>query len=112
MPPAFLFRSSNQKVEEILIEGLPLGISDRAQYRTEERRLHPGDTLLLMSDGLPERLNENGDLFDYERLQKGFKSTVNKSPEEICSYLLNKGEEWAGESLQDDDITLVVIRVK
>ena len=112
MPPAFLFRSSNQKVEEILIEGLPLGISDRAQYRTEERRLHPGDTLLLMSDGLPERLNEDGDLFDYERLQKSFKSTVNKSPEEICSYLLNKGEEWAGESLQDDDITLVVIRVK
>ena len=112
MPPVFLFRQSTQTLEEILIEGLPLGISKRAQYSTEERWLESGDTLLLMSDGLPERANSDGLLFDYHRLQEQFKSVANALPEEICSHLLKVGETWAGGLPQEDDVTLVVIRLK
>ena len=65
-----------------------------------------------MSDGLPERANSDGLLFDYHRLQEQFKSVANALPEEICSHLLKVGETWAGGLPQEDDVTLVVIRLK
>ena len=67
MPPLYLLRSSGD-VEEIIIEGLPLGAMEGAKYRYTEFRLERSDQLILLSDGFPERPNDTGDLFGYPRL--------------------------------------------
>ncbi len=52
MPPAYIFRAGTLKVEEICLEGMPLGAMADFPYRILEDQLSSGDTLLLLSDRL------------------------------------------------------------
>ena len=112
IPPVLVYQAATQEIEEILLAGVPLGFSTSFQYRQRELDLHPGDTILMMSDGLPERLNNEVQEFGYPRTEALFKEVANRSPEEICEYLARGGEEWANGRPQDDDVTFVVLKVK
>ena len=41
-------------IEEYKMKGMPLGAFDAFPYKTIETELDFGDTVLLLSDGLPE----------------------------------------------------------
>ena len=89
-----------------------LGYSALAQYEQQTFELAPGDALLLMSDGLPERLNGADEEYGYPRVEALFGEVVTEPPETIIQRLTQGGEDWADGRPQDDDITLVVLKVK
>ena len=91
---------------------LSLGYSALAQYEQQTFELAPGDTLLMMSDGLLERHNAADEMFDYPRTEALFAEVAEESPGEIIQRLTQGGEAWADGRPQDDDITLVVLKVK
>lgn len=103
---------ATQEVEEILLPGVPLGFSTNFQYQLCEFDLLPGDTILILSDGLPERLNNEDEAFGYPRTEALFKKSGDRAPKEICAHLALGGEGWAQGRLQEDDITFVVMKVK
>ena len=56
---------------EIEIEnGLPLGIAEAADYRETAIRLEPGGRLTLLTDGVVEARNSQGDLLGFERTRE------------------------------------------
>ncbi len=112
IPPILLYRSATKQVEEILIAGMPLGYSTRARYEEQSFELDAGDTLLMMSDGLPERLNDQDEELGYPRTQALFLEVAERTPEEICQHLVRGGEEWASGRPQDDDITFVILKIR
>jgi len=112
MPPAYIFRKEHKIIEEYQFEAMPLGAIDKFPYEIKETQLNPGDTVLLLSDGLPELENKNGDMFGYSRIRDGFKSIAEKSPDDIISHLKNNGATWADNGDPGDDVTFVVIKVK
>lgn len=112
IPPALLYRTDLKEIEEIEIGGMPLGYSTSFQYEQREYDLNIGDTLVLMSDGLPERLNPDDEELGYPKIQELFAEVVEKSPDEICQHLARGGDEWARGRPQDDDVTFVVMKVK
>jgi sigma-B regulation protein RsbU (phosphoserine phosphatase) len=91
---------------------LPLGYSAMAQYKQQTFELAPGDTLLLMSDGLPERLNGTDAEYGYPAVEALFADVATETPDTIIQRLTAGGEDWANGRPQDDDITLVVLKVK
>jgi serine phosphatase RsbU (regulator of sigma subunit) len=66
----------------------------------------------LITDGLPEQINANDEMFDYYRVKEHFCANLEKSPDKIIENLIRAGDEWINGRNQDDDITFVVIRVK
>ncbi len=55
---------------EMQIEGaLPLGILAGLDFPVTSFTLEPGDSLLLMSDGIAEAQNAHGELFGFERIE-------------------------------------------
>ena len=90
--------------------GLPLGLTDLGLYQEAEVNLHPGDAVLLMSDGLPERINAAQEEFGYERVQDLFLQVVEEAPANICKLMAAGGDEWAGNAEQEDDVSFVVLR--
>ena len=107
-----LYRAATQQVEEVLIPGMPLGFSLRAQYQQQAFDLAIGDTVLLMSDGFAERLNAEEEMLGYAQAEALFAEVAERAPEEIIQHLEQGGEAWAGGRPQDDDITFVVIKIK
>jgi serine phosphatase RsbU (regulator of sigma subunit) len=112
IPPILLYRAATKMVEEILIEGMPLGYSEDPHYEQHEFDLSPGDTLLLMSDGLPERLNAAEKEYGYPAVEALFAEVAEDTPDEIIQRLTAGGEDWADGRPQDDDITLIVLKMK
>jgi serine phosphatase RsbU (regulator of sigma subunit)/ligand-binding sensor domain-containing protein len=112
MPPILIYKQSEKSVSEHVMKGMPLGTFDKYPYDIREERLNSGDTLLLMSDGFPELLNSEGELYGYQRVRNSFENVAEKSPEEIINSLKDEGSKWIGVKDPDDDVTFVVIKVK
>jgi ligand-binding sensor domain-containing protein/serine phosphatase RsbU (regulator of sigma subunit) len=112
MPPILLFRREDRTVEEHLIQGMPLGAMEKFPYEIKETTLAPGDTIMLMSDGLAELQNEQKKMFGYQQVRNIFEEVADKNPEEIINHLKNEGTNWLGGNKPDDDITFVVIQVE
>jgi ligand-binding sensor domain-containing protein/serine phosphatase RsbU (regulator of sigma subunit) len=112
MPPIYYFSKELKETEEILIQGMPLGAMRKFSYRRVEKELKSGDTILLLTDGLPEQMNIKEEMYNYTRVKDRFNELAECKPEEIIQELVKSGDEWMGDALQADDISMVVIKVK
>jgi sigma-B regulation protein RsbU (phosphoserine phosphatase) len=112
MPPVLIYRAETGSVEEVMIKAMPLGSITGYSYRERELTLGCGDVIVLMSDGLPERFNQAGEMFDYSRTMETLARAAARSPSEIIECLADAGESWAKGRPQDDDVTFVVLKVK
>ncbi len=111
MPPVYYYNSEEKETEEILIQGMPLGAMKKFSYKIVEKKLKKGDTVLLLSDGLPEQTNPNNEMFDYPNIKNQFSAIAENSPDEIINNLVNKADEWMNGKPQADDMTFIVIKV-
>jgi len=112
MPPALIYRKNNKAVEEIFMKGMPLGAMNNFPYLLKESHLAKGDTVLLLTDGLPELKNDNNEMYGYDRTKTEFHSVGEHEPEEIVEHLKNSASQWVNGVEPDDDVTFVVIKMK
>ena len=68
------------------------------------------NVLLLFSDGLIEYKNKNEEDYGKERLAKVLKSEGFTSSKKILAAILADIKEFVGETLQQDDITILVLK--
>jgi sigma-B regulation protein RsbU (phosphoserine phosphatase) len=112
MPPYFIFRADIKNTEEIQLSGVPLGSFNNVHYDQTITSFNVGDILVIISDGLPEAPNLEGELFDYLKLQNLISTYGNFSAEEIIKQLMVEADQWLAGKHNPDDITLVVIKHK
>lgn len=112
MPPPLIYRAEENLVEEILLEGMPLGGFIGAERQEASFDLQSGDTVLLMSDGLPEMLNPENEMLDYPKTKELFEEVADQPPKAIIDHLFKASAAWADGEPQADDITLVVIKMR
>jgi len=110
MPPVLIHRAATGSVEEFRITGMPLGASPGFPYTQKTTTLDPGDTLVIMSDGLPERFNASKETFDFGRVMQTLEESAGESPARIIDALVAAGERWSGGTPPRDDMTFVVVR--
>jgi serine phosphatase RsbU (regulator of sigma subunit) len=112
MPPVYHYVAATNKVEEILIEGLPLGGLKDEHFNILTRNFNTGDIIVQLSDGLPEAPNLTGELYDYERLGQLIEINCSKSAQGMIDSLIASVDSWLQGKHNPDDITLVVIKKK
>jgi sigma-B regulation protein RsbU (phosphoserine phosphatase) len=79
---------------------LPVGLLPDVTYSSDRYSLHPGDRLVLVTDGVTEAENEQGEFFDNERLEAVAKTG---SLREILAAVA----EFCGPVPLSDDCTVV-----
>lgn len=112
MPPALIYRAESRSVEPVELKGMPLGTNVDFPYRKLHFSLNPGDSLLLMTDGLPELQNAQGEMFGYEKIKTIYGEVGDRSPDAVIEYLARCTREWLDGIPQNDDITFFMIRRK
>ena len=112
MPPAYHYHSDTGKVDEILIGGLPLGSLQDETFDLLEIDFKKGDSLVFISDGLPEATNNSGEMLDYQSVMDCVEANGNQDAEEQKQALLDLGTAWLGDLRNQDDITIVVVKKK
>jgi len=112
MPPVYHYVAATNKVEEILIKGLPLGGLKEEHFDNVTRSFNTGDIIIQLSDGLPEAPNLTGEMYDYERLRLLIEDNGHKTAQGMIDALMASVDEWLQGQHNPDDITLVVIKKK
>ncbi len=84
--------------EVALPGGLPLGVLAAVSYPEIRLYLHPGDRILLMSDGVVEAREPSGELFGFDR--------VHNLSNQSAFYIADAAKEFG----QEDDITVLTVR--
>ena len=112
MPPIYYYNKSSEVMEEIIMKGMPLGAMLSFPYNVHEKELNSGDIILLLSDGIPEQMNEDEEMYDYPRVKDQFIKVAEKTPDEIIKHFVESCDKWMGNAVQADDITIMVIRIK
>ena len=112
MPPVFIFRRKDRLIEEHLIKGMPLGTMDKFPYEIKETTLNPGDTIMLLSDGLPELQNANNEMFGYKRVRNRFEEIAEREPGDVIDSMKNAGSAWVNDADPGDDVTFVILKIK
>ena len=78
--------------------GLPLGVLEQAEYCETHCVLPPGGQLAIVSDGVLEAVNGNGELFGFDRARE--------ISGESAQAIAVAAKAWG----QNDDITVVTVR--
>lgn len=93
------------------VGGLPVGSFIGATYQEEVVTIGPGDTLLLVSDGVVEAHNAQGELFGFERLEAAIAEVHPlEDVRTLVEKVLARVQAFMSNTEQHDDITLVAIR--
>ena len=88
---------------------MPIGVDEDAFWMQAEVQIHPGDVLLLYTDGIPDAQNSAGEHFKDSSLIGVAQEGMGTSAHEIQRALLESIQEFVGDAPQFDDITLLVV---
>jgi serine phosphatase RsbU (regulator of sigma subunit) len=111
MPPLLIRRAASGTIEEVVTGGLPLGSRIAGSYQEQRVALGAGDTLVFASDGLAEQMDGKAQPFGSAAVERAMQKSSGDSPRAVVERLLGAVDEWRGEREQDDDITVLGVRV-
>jgi sigma-B regulation protein RsbU (phosphoserine phosphatase) len=108
----YLLRAGG-KVELLADEAqLPLGIEYDEVHSVRRRELGPeAVSLFLCTDGVPEAMNENLELFGDERLHDCLANLDTLDPETLIDRVRRHVKGFSGTAQQADDITILAIHL-
>lgn len=87
--------------------GIPLGIMSGFEYVSVERRLEPGDNLLIFSDGVTDAMDPSGIMFDMSGVQRVLEGDGFDRPARIGDRVVRSVQTHAAGRDQNDDIAFV-----
>jgi PAS domain S-box-containing protein len=94
-----------------LARGLPIGVVPDFKFGERSIQLHPGDRLLLYTDGAFEAIDENDQEMGERRMLEGLVELHPLPASESLAEAIRRIESWCpGEQLQDD-VTLLSVDV-
>ncbi|MCJ7681279.1 MAG: PP2C family protein-serine/threonine phosphatase, partial [Candidatus Aminicenantes bacterium] len=106
---------SSKTGEAILVETegdtFPLGILEDSQYEETKIQLTAGDKVVFYTDGIVEAMNEQEEMFGFDRLLEVVQGAKSMTAESLLKEILDKVNEFVGGAAQHDDLTVIVVSV-
>ncbi len=113
-PAGYLIRMQNQEIVRLTQGGPPLGafLQKKKGYESGSVQLHPGDRILLYTDGILEARNTKGQMFGKEAMisfvQENHQLFIDELVEKLYDHVLS----YAGINRVKDDITLIGLDIR
>ncbi|PHO05520.1 fused response regulator/phosphatase [Rhodobacteraceae bacterium 4F10] len=103
---------ANGQVEQNGPGGLPVGLIDGAAFTPFSIEMSPGDRLLILSDGVTECPNQDGDMLGEEGLEDLVGQMVNRDVTGALNVLIEELERFAGGIGFPDDVSGILFEFR
>jgi len=113
--PPLLFSDGGgeaERVRRLDVGGTVLGLFCDTEFEEGEVELRSGDTLVAFTDGVIEARSPLGEEFGEDRLVELLLENAGLPAAGIESRILRAVEDWTAEAEQEDDLTLLILKVK
>ena len=107
--PPFLV--SGGTVKRLEAGGTVMGLFDRGVYETGHERVHPGDMVVLYSDGVTEAENPAGEEVGDDRLVGWLQQAAGKAATDVVSAIQRDLSAFCASAAPRDDVTVMVVKV-
>ena len=104
-----LLISSGGQYEYLEATAMPAGLVQDAEFSVVERRLLPGDRMVIYTDGVTEAENPSGDFFGRKHLRELAVAHAGDSCVGLHTAIQNAVRAFVKDAPQADDITLAVL---
>jgi sigma-B regulation protein RsbU (phosphoserine phosphatase) len=108
--------ASNGTVQAYRTQGLGVGIEKGIVFEKslieEEVKLSPGQIYAFFTDGVTEAMNERNELFGDDKLNAILKNKSKTRSAEIVNEIWHSVKSFRGEAEINDDMTMVVVKIK
>jgi serine phosphatase RsbU (regulator of sigma subunit) len=105
----------NHAAKILQSKGIGLGLEEGKIFEESleevEMKYHPEEIYTFFSDGISEAMNEQNDLYGMEELTNIIKSNKSKPVKEIMGAIIASIEIFRGRREQNDDITIVIVKM-
>jgi serine phosphatase RsbU (regulator of sigma subunit) len=105
--PILHYHASSKKMSQLAMEQFPLGLFAHATFQSCLVKVEPGDILALLTDGLPEVEDANGEQFGLERIGELVARNASGPLADLTEKLF---AAVRGYGSRTDDETLVLVR--
>jgi phosphoserine phosphatase RsbU/P len=112
LPHPFVLRAGPRSVEEVRLDGRPLGlldVQDENPYRVHRVRLEPGDVLLVSSDGIGSIESACGQCFEDCRMRQVLAELIGQEGRNVVDRLAAQAVDFGRGRPLPDDINLVAV---
>lgn len=89
--------------------GLPVGVVSDAEFEEIEFPFHPGDRLIIFTDGAYENVNKNNEIYTEERLLQFLTDNVACDTNDLVHNVRELLKAWSGIDNLSDDVSLMVV---
>jgi len=108
--PSIIVRK-NGSIEPLIEADLILGVMPDYTYNEYSVTLDAGDFLFIYTDGVTEAFNENDEEYGEERLKEFLKDCVGLEASAIGAKMMAELNQYRGQGIQTDDITMLILRL-
>jgi len=108
-PPFLLSSSAGLSIKGLGRTGMPIGIEEDSSWERKSISFHPGDKLILYTDGVTEAQSEHGTFFDESKLLEVIARDHEKNAFEMQDTILDEIRLFTQNAQQYDDITLMIL---
>jgi sigma-B regulation protein RsbU (phosphoserine phosphatase) len=92
--------------------GVPLAASRRAKFKSDTIMIHPGDTLFVYTDGIPEASNAAGEMFGKERMLEALNRDPGADPKTVIANVTDAIDGFVKDAPQFDDTTMLCLKYR
>ncbi|MCR5127954.1 MAG: SpoIIE family protein phosphatase [Lachnospiraceae bacterium] len=89
----------------------PIGTMPDFSFEQRRFRMEPGDLLFVYTDGVPEAMNANEELYGTDRLIEVLNQNKDAGPEELLPSVKDDIDAYVGAAPQFDDLTMLAFRL-
>jgi len=114
-PPVLLSTQNRGTSQSLSKTGMALGAVEDTSWERRKARIEPHDVLVLYTDGLTDAQNSEGEFFGSQRLHEFLQRAVPRRVSHrnlamvIKESLFSEVRQFMGETLQYDDMALIVL---
>jgi sigma-B regulation protein RsbU (phosphoserine phosphatase) len=109
IPPLLLH--SDGRLDRLPEAGCPVALLPAMSWEQASADLEPGDTLVIISDGIVEARNQAGDFWDEAEIERVLLLNREAPLEKLPALLCAAVDSFAAGAEQYDDMTVVAVRI-
>jgi sigma-B regulation protein RsbU (phosphoserine phosphatase) len=109
--PAIIYDREGGKFEELTGNALPLGVSEMTAYQKFDKKIIPGQIIMMGTDGIWEAQSPKGEMFGKERFKDIIRDNAGRPAKDIIQAVIKAVDRFCHPLEKADDVTLVVTKI-
>jgi phosphoserine phosphatase RsbU/P len=110
--PPLLYLQTGRAPTMLDLEGFPIGMAPESEpFQQRSVELQPGDRIIIYSDGIPDAMRGDGEVFGAARLLDAVQRFSTEPLDGVIGRLIGELRDWRGDAGANEDVSILGFKV-